>query len=442
MPPFQTTHQPGVPRIAVFQPDEAHAQVLTQSLGERGFVPRAVMTPDAALALVAEWRPHVLVVAGDTSRVLRGVRRANETTQVVVVGPSQPDLAMLAGFGVHAWGWVHDPTERLVAAIESAVRRHREVAGLLHQRAGLQRIVELAPRLNQLRAPEQFARVAMSALAQAVDPNFTVEHGLLAVRTHRPLIVQYFGIGRFSEVRSELDLTDAVVEPMALAMTDVTQILRVAGGLVVGIPAGDEARGVLFVEGIDASPELDELCSVYANIIGQSLANTLLFEKATIDGLTGLYNRAFGLQRLQETLSMAARYPSVTSILVLDVDHFKAVNDRHGHAAGDRVLAGLAGTLRNVCRDTDIPVRLGGEEFVVLLPRTDEAAAGIVAERLRRAVAAWRGEHDGAELSISISVGVASAESGDRDGLRLLERADDALYIAKREGRNRVVLAG
>lgn len=442
MPPFQTTQHPGVPRIAVLEPDPARAQALAQILGERGFVPRTVMTPDAALSLVSEWHPHVLLVAGDAGRVLRGVRRACETTQVVVIGTGGPDLPLLAGCSVHAWAHRADPPDRLLASIESACRRHREVAGLIHQRAGLQRIIELVPRLNQLRAPEQFARVAIGAIAQSLDPHASAEHGLLAVRTQRPLAVNYFGIGKYENTLTEFDLPDYVVEPITRAFADPSLVLHAGGGMVVGIPAGADTRGVIWVEGVNAPTDRDDLASVYANIIGQSLNNAVLFQRATIDGLTGLFNRSFGLQRLQELLSMGARYPSTTSVLVLDVDHFKQVNDQHGHAAGDVVLAGVARTVKVVCRDTDVPVRHGGEEFLVLLPCTDEAQAGIAAERLRVAIAEWRGEHDGVPLSVRVSIGVACAEAGDRDGLRLLERADDALYVAKREGRDRVVLAG
>ena len=194
-------------------------------------------------------------------------------------------------------------------------------------------------------------------------------------------------------------------------------------------------------EGVEVPGALDDLVAIFGGLLGQALGNAVLYQRSTFDGLTGLYTRTMGLRRLGETLGLAGRYPSATTVLVLDVDHFKRVNDTLGHAAGDLVLIALADLIRATCRTTDVPARLGGEEFVIILPRTDEAAGALVAERLRRVVAAWRGSFEGAELSMTISIGVAAADPGEVDGAALVGRADDALYVAKRDGRNRVVCA-
>jgi diguanylate cyclase (GGDEF)-like protein len=441
MPAYETITQPGVARIAVFDTSVPRAGKTAQVLSDGGFVVRTVHTVDALRRLVGEWRPHV-VVAEENDGVLNATRRESDAVQIVLIGLGDPDRALLAAFGVHAWCDQGDGPERLVATVESAVRRSREVGGLLAQRAGLQRILDVAPRLNQLRAADHFALVAMRTFAETVDPAGTATSGVFAVQTLRPRTVQYHGMGRYEKISSEFDLPEFALDAMSKALTEGRPVTQSGAGIVVAVPATEHARAVMYLEGLEVAPELDDLCSVYANLIGQALANILLFERATIDGLTGLYNRAFGVQRLVETLSLGTRYPSPTSVLVLDVDHFKSVNDRWGHAAGDMVLTGLAATLRNCCRDTDIAVRLGGEEFLVVLPRTDEAQARVAAERARAAVGAWRGKFDSVELSASVSIGVACSEPGDRDALRLLERADDALYVAKREGRNRVVCAG
>ncbi len=139
---------------------------------------------------------------------------------------------------------------------------------------------------------------------------------------------------------------------------------------------------------------------------------------------------------------MAARDKPL-SVAMVDIDHFKAVNDTHGHAAGDEVLRELAARLRRFTRSSDLTARLGGEEFVVVMPDTALAVANLVAGRVGRQLAeapVATGFVDGG-LPLTVSIGVAAIE-GDADSCEvLLKRADDALYEAKREGRNRVVTA-
>ena len=162
---------------------------------------------------------------------------------------------------------------------------------------------------------------------------------------------------------------------------------------------------------------------------------------ALTDELTGLYNRRYLLAHLDELINRVHHDRMSAAILLFDIDHFKRVNDTYGHAAGDDVLHELAARTINSVRSVDLVARLGGEEFVVIMPDTDIAIANTVAERLRQAVARdpFIVRAGGMKVSVTVSIGVtAAAESGDcRDGL--LKRADDALYSAKTAGRNRVV---
>ena len=158
----------------------------------------------------------------------------------------------------------------------------------------------------------------------------------------------------------------------------------------------------------------------------------LLFE----DPLTGLSNRRFILAQLAGTVSAARRHGRPLSVAMVDIDHFKAVNDDHGHAAGDRVLAAVAGAMRQHLRAEDQLGRLGGEEFLALLPDADARAAATTAEKLRGEVAELAVAHDGGELAVTISAGWATWEGESPE--ELLRRADEALYEAKRGGRDRV----
>lgn len=165
-----------------------------------------------------------------------------------------------------------------------------------------------------------------------------------------------------------------------------------------------------------------------------------LFRAATTDPLTGLPNRRWFDEQAALVVSHSRRHQGVYAALMLDLDHFKGINDRHGHPTGDAVLVAVAAVLTRQKRAEDLICRFGGEEFLLLLPTTDQAGAERVAERLRSAVAETRISHEGHSLAVTVSVGVGVSAPGEElDGL--LARVDAALYEAKRRGRDRVALA-
>jgi two-component system, cell cycle response regulator len=164
-------------------------------------------------------------------------------------------------------------------------------------------------------------------------------------------------------------------------------------------------------------------------------------EMAILDPLTALHNRRFMTSHLKTLFEESAQRGKPLSVLVLDIDHFKAINDAHGHDAGDTVLREFATRLRRNIRGIDLACRLGGEEFVVVMPDTDLGKAYLVGERLRQCIAAapfYAGKRGGS-LDVTASVGVAALEFPDDTPELVLKRADQALYCAKRDGRNRVV---
>lgn len=180
--------------------------------------------------------------------------------------------------------------------------------------------------------------------------------------------------------------------------------------------------------------------TVLANIFLESIArlNSRLFELATVDPLTGAYNRRQLESIVQGAVERKKRYGTPMSMLLIDVDHFKKINDRFGHAAGDAVLRDIAARLRASIRTIDLLFRVGGEEFLVLLPESGLSGAQRVAEKLRATIAAQPllGEH---QVTISIGAGELGAGEDSRD---LLKRCDAALYQAKSGGRNRVCTSG
>jgi diguanylate cyclase (GGDEF)-like protein len=162
-----------------------------------------------------------------------------------------------------------------------------------------------------------------------------------------------------------------------------------------------------------------------------------LLEAALRDPLTGAYNRRHFDERLAAEFSGARRHGMALSLLVIDVDHFKSINDEHGHLAGDAVLRAVAGALQEGLRMEDILARYGGEEFVVIARGTDLSGATQLAERLRRRVEAIRCTWQDKLLRVTVSVGVAQLE-GTSTAEQLIDAADRGVYQAKRSGRNQV----
>jgi diguanylate cyclase (GGDEF)-like protein len=156
------------------------------------------------------------------------------------------------------------------------------------------------------------------------------------------------------------------------------------------------------------------------------------------DALTGVPNRRSFDQALVQETARARRYGSALGVVVLDIDHFKKINDTHGHHGGDEVLRAFAKTVAGELREGDVLFRYGGEEFVALLPYADQAGAVKAAERLVKAVGASPVRVGSAMVNVTTSAGVAALAGSDADGLSLVARADNALYEAKRNGRNRV----
>jgi diguanylate cyclase (GGDEF)-like protein len=179
---------------------------------------------------------------------------------------------------------------------------------------------------------------------------------------------------------------------------------------------------------------------IIAGFASVAIENARLYEMATLDRKTGLYNHGFFQNRLVEEMERAERYKTDLSLMILDLDHFKKVNDTHGHVVGDEVLIQTAHTIKDQVRTFDIPARFGGEEFTVILPETDGEKSCIVAERLRKAVEKQSFTSSKGSFSVTASIGVTTfRHSVSLTEDVFIEYADRALYNAKKSGRNRVV---
>jgi two-component system cell cycle response regulator len=171
----------------------------------------------------------------------------------------------------------------------------------------------------------------------------------------------------------------------------------------------------------------------------------LLSARSHVDGLTGVWNRSYFNQRFGEEISASQRYGRTVSLVMVDLDHFKTLNDTYGHPFGDQVLQAVGDVLHTYLRTTDAPCRFGGEEFALILTETDEGGALITADRVRQHVADLPFRPKDKHVQVTASLGVACSTLFEKKTLtaaRLLSAADQALYRSKHEGRNRVSAAG
>ncbi len=188
-----------------------------------------------------------------------------------------------------------------------------------------------------------------------------------------------------------------------------------------------------------------ELIKMFSNQLSVTFSRAILHEKlalmAKTDALTGLFNRRHFDETLSAEFKRLVRHPRPLSLLLIDIDHFKKINDRFGHPAGDSVLKTVSAIIKKLMRDTDVAARYGGEEFAAILAETDKPGAQNLAERLRKAVFLVPMEAGGQAINVSVSIGVSSFPRDTDKKEELVELADKALYSAKDEGRNKVCLA-
>ncbi|MFW8591622.1 diguanylate cyclase [Glaciecola sp. 2405UD65-10] len=194
---------------------------------------------------------------------------------------------------------------------------------------------------------------------------------------------------------------------------------------------------------LDEHGKVSKLCLMIYDVTDQALAkmrienlNQRLKTISRVDGLTGLYNRRYWQERFDREFKLSKRNQSTHSLLMLDIDHFKSVNDNYGHQTGDEVIRHLATVIAKATRETDVAGRYGGEEFVILLPDTKLASAYTVAERIRTYVEQSVIEYESNELKYTCSVGLAEISADYLRPNLWIEAADQALYLAKTSGRN------
>jgi two-component system, cell cycle response regulator len=268
------------------------------------------------------------------------------------------------------------------------------------------------------------------------DPNKALFHG---AEGNYDLLIVSLGLERFDGLRlcSQFRSLERTRNVPILAIAEPDDNARLARGLEIGV--NDYLMRPIEKNEMLARVRTQIRRRRYTERLRDNVQMSI--EMAITDALTGLHNRRYMESHLSTLVEQAASRTKPLTVLVLDIDYFKSVNDTHGHQAGDEVLREFSQRLKKSIRGIDLACRYGGEEFVVVMPETDMAVATMVAERLRRRIASepFPIEEGMNCVEITISVGLAAKTSDADTAANLLKRADQALYRAKRDGRNRVV---
>lgn len=253
------------------------------------------------------------------------------------------------------------------------------------------------------------------------------------------LVIVSLGLQNFDGLRlcSQIRSLERTRNVPILAMSEADNNARLARGLEIGV-------NDYLLRPIDKNEMLARVRTQikkkrYSERLRDNVQASI--EMAITDALTGLHNRRYMETHLAALTEQAAQRGKPIAVLIVDIDFFKAINDGHGHDAGDDVLREFALRIRKAIRNIDLACRYGGEEFVIVMPETDMAVATMVAERLRRRIAgeAFPIQQGARNLDVTISIGIAALAGPQDDAAQMLKRADQALYRAKRDGRNRVV---
>ncbi len=386
-------------------------------------------------------RPALLVALGACREPVGVARVADPSCQVVLVGPRPAgDRALHAELRVHG---ACSGASDLVPAADAAIRTWNLLCRLEEQRRGLLHIVDIAPRLSRLQPMEGLFQVALDEILPLVggEAGFvaTQNSGLFVFDRSVDGIVVRAGTGRFAGVAKVSELDDEARAAVDRGFFSDGSLGVEGRYVLIPMQTRDGERGCLVIEGHLPTADTADLCRIYGQQVGQALENLTLWDRATTDALTRLHNRAFGSQRLEEVRALDVRNGRCTSVLLIDIDRFKRVNDVHGHAAGDLMLRAVAGAVQEVSRRSDVVARWGGEELLMVLPDTPPEKALLAGERVRSAVEGLSVPVSDAVISVTVSIGSATALGGDRRRMEsLLADADLALYAAKNGGRNQV----
>ncbi|MBI5587859.1 MAG: diguanylate cyclase [Deltaproteobacteria bacterium] len=466
-------------RILIIDDNLTNKAILEDLLDAGGYETRHAMDGIEGLHTVFEWKPAAvlldLVMPGmDGLEVCRKIREISLPVRpsVLIVSVKDGKDTIVEALSTGADDFIVKPfnESELLARVRAQLRINEFYRELEEDKRTLETIVDITGALsatldssevlsvivNKVAAVMEAVRCSIVLIVKDDEGYVLASHEDPSVRELRIDLSRYPEIKEVISKKVPLALGDITNHPLMSGVKKNIKELEGMSVLIVPIVFNDEVLGTLFLrtrrrEGGYTRTEID-FCRVVANSSFHALKNARLFEKISMekdylkemavrDQLTSLYNHNFFYSRLDEEFERAVRYETPLSLILMDIDNFKNINDTYGHRVGDTVLREIAAMIKKGVRKTDVVARYGGEEFAVILPHTLLKGAVDEAERLREIIES----HVYAGLvteKITMSIGVASypqkasINSGD-----LVNHADNALYKAKWSGKNCVKVA-
>jgi two-component system cell cycle response regulator len=382
------------------------------------------------------------------------LRRFDPMMQVVLqtgFATEQPPRQMLRRLDIQGYHDKNDGPEKLRLWVDVGLKAASALQSIAKSRQGLRYVISVTPELHRLQPLEGLLQAVIAQTAGLLATGVPVDAVAAAARTEdsgfaamvsQPggeLVIRA-GTGRFRGAR-ELDacLDEGGREDLAEALK-CRSIATLDDATILPLCVGETVHGVLYVERAAHDPGDRELLEIFASQVAMAIQNVGLYELAATDALTGVFSRRFLDQSLLRHLHQTGRSGAALSVLVIDMDGMKTINDVGGHAAGDHALTEVARVLRDETRASDVVGRVGGDEFVVVLPDTDADGASAVIERIARAMGKVA-PISGVPIRVSVGSATVIAPRPARiEGpsfylalqARLIGAADDRLYVMKR----------
>lgn len=452
-------------RILVVDDVPANVKLLEAKLSAEYFDVLMAMDGTSAIEIAEREQPDIILLdvmmpGLDGFEVCRRLKASRATSHIPVVMVTALDQASdrVQGLEAGADDFLTKPVNdvALFARVKSLVRLKRltdelrmrqatsEQMGLVDDAAAIEDDASLRGRILIVEDREQTINRLIEPLRANhevfVEPNMDQALMLARAGTYDLLVVslslkEQDGLRLCSQLRSVEQTRNTPV----LILVEEGDMRRLAQALEMGV--NDYLIRPIDRNELVARVRTQLRRKRYSDRLRQSL--DMSAELAVTDQLTGLYNRRYMAGHLGTLIANAGASGRELSLLILDIDYFKSINDTHGHDAGDQVLREFAKRIVGNVRNVDLACRYGGEEFVVIMPDTDQSFAYMVAERVRQQVANQPFQIDKApgEIRVTISIGVTTSEGKGDTAEAVMRRADEALYRAKRDGRNRVVSA-
>jgi len=435
---------------------------------------RVITAPDGPAGIEAFNREPIQLILVDYfmpgmtgEEVVREIRKRDQLVQIILqtgYSGEKPARVMLRELDIQGYHDKGDGAERLLLWVDCALKTYRHVLAMEKNRKGLRYILDLTPELHRLQPMDDLLEGLLwqveallgadNSFVATVNPEASTprlaggsSEGFVALVDNTDMHIR-FGTGRYHGADKTAALSDgeqrliqeALQRGAACVEDEASAVPLILGSRTVGVIYLDRRTG----QGRDR-----ELLEIFANQAAAAVQNSLLYDMATLDSLTGAYLRGFAIQQLRHALKRSLRRGDELSLLMIDLDRFKQINDRYGHPAGDRALSTVGRFLCECVRESDIVGRYGGDEFIVILPDTTAAGAAMAAQRLLDRGADLRVEVEGTSIPIHLSVGIGTvslATDGDEPLLGddtlvetiaegLIAHADRALYSAKGTGR-------